>query len=199
MKNTKDRFPLDPKVNWWRLPEEVAVLAKKVNDIEAGGVAGSPQDLQEVTDEGESTTNNIQFLDNGKILFDNGSRLQKGTTNAYYGGNGGISQVCSIDYELKWEAGMQYVLGQDGFTIREVRHTFTLTPGANDDTTKGFVPGSRWILDNGDVYECVENTAEDAVWKQIRVSRGRRVSVAGQLLNQFTMCSSICQNGRRRT
>lgn len=31
MKNTKDRFPLDPKVNWWRLPEEVAELAKKVN------------------------------------------------------------------------------------------------------------------------------------------------------------------------
>ena len=168
MKNTKKRFPLDPKVNWWRLPEEVDALVKRVDDIEEGGGGiGTPQNLQEVTDEGESTTNNIQFLDNGKILFDNGSRLQKGTTNAYTGGNGGISQVCSIDYELKWEAGMQYVLGQDGFTIREVRHTFTLTPGANDDTTKGFVPGSRWILDNGDVYECVENTAEDAVWKQI--------------------------------
>lgn len=32
MKNTKDRFPLDPKVNWWRLPEEVAALSKKVGE-----------------------------------------------------------------------------------------------------------------------------------------------------------------------
>jgi hypothetical protein len=167
MKNTKDRFPLDPKVNWWRLPEEVAVLAKKVNDIEAGGVSGSPQDLQEVTDEGDSTTNNIQFLDDAKILFDNGSRLQKGTTNAYTGGNGGISQVCSIDYELKWEAGRQYLLGQDGFTIREVNHTFTFTPDLYEDETKGFVPGSRWVLDNGDTYVCVDSTAEAAIWKQI--------------------------------
>jgi len=128
---------------------------------------GGQANLQEVTDEGNSTTTNIQFLDNAKVLFDNGSRLQKGTTNAYTGGNGGISQICSIDYELKWEAGRQYVLHQDGFTIREVKYNFTITPGIYDDYTKGFVVGSRWILDNGDVYVCTDNTTEDAAWKQI--------------------------------
>jgi hypothetical protein len=187
MKNTKDRFPLDPKVNWWRLPEEVAVLAKKVNDIEVGGVSGSPQDLQEVTDEGNSTTNNIQLLDTAKILFDNGSRIQKGTTNGLNGGNGGVSQVCSIDYELKWEAGRQYLLGQDGFTIREVNHTFTFTPDLYEDETKGFVPGSRWVLDNGDVYICVDSTAENAVWQQV----APKYKVFTALLTQYGGSNSL--------
>jgi nitrogen fixation protein len=53
---------------------------------------------------------------------------------------------------------------QDGFTIREVSHNFTFTPTANDDDTKGFVIGSRWILDNGDVYVCSDATATAAVW-----------------------------------
>lgn len=123
------------------------------------------QNLQEVTTEGNTTTNNIELLDTAKVTFDNGSRLQKGTTNSYNGGNGGIAQVCSIDYELKWEAGRQYVMQQDGFTIREVNHTFTLTPGVSDDSTKGFVPDSRWILDNGDIYLCTDNTEGAAVWE----------------------------------
>ena len=165
MKSQKNKFPLNPKVNWWRLPEEVEALVKVVDNIEIGG-SGS-QDLQEVTDEGNSTANNIQLLDTSKILFDNGSRLQKGTTNSYNGGNGGIAQVCSIDYELKWEAGRQYVLQQDGFTIREVKYNFTLTPGVNDDSTRGFVPDSRWILDNGDIYLCTDNTEGAAVWELI--------------------------------
>ena len=165
MKSQKNKFPLEPKVNWWRLPEEVEALSKIVADIETGG-AGS-QDLQEVTDEGSSTTNNIELLNTAKVTFDNGSRLQKGTTNSYNGGNGGIAQVCSIDYELKWEAGRQYVLQQDGFTIREVKYNFTLTPGVNDDSTRGFVPDSRWILDNGDIYLCTDNTEGAAVWELI--------------------------------
>jgi hypothetical protein len=199
MKNTKDRFPLDPKVNWWRLPEEVAVLAKKVNDIEVGGgVTGSPQDLQDVTDEGESTTNNIQFLDNAKILFDNGSRLQKGTTNSQTGGNGGVAQVCSIDYELKWEAGRQYVMQQDGFTIREVRHNFTLTPGVNDDSTRGFVPDSRWILDNGDTYVCTDNTAENAIWVLIFTAQNPGLfaqTALGTLITNTTVETSLIGTG----
>lgn len=34
MKSQKNKFPLDPKVNWWRLPEEVAELAKKADSSE---------------------------------------------------------------------------------------------------------------------------------------------------------------------
>jgi hypothetical protein len=172
MKNQRNKFPLEPNVNWYRLPEEVEALVKVVenletivDDIETGGTGS--QDLQEVTDEGNSTTNNIELLDTAKVTFDNGSRLQKGTTNSYNGGNGGIAQVCSIDYELKWEAGRQYVLQQDGFTIREVKYNFTLTPGVNDDSTRGFVPDSRWILDNGDIYLCTDNTEGAAVWELI--------------------------------
>lgn len=185
MKSQKNKFPLNPKVNWWRLPEEVEALVKVVDNIEIGG-SGS-QDLQEVTDEGNSTTNNVLLNDSAKVIFDNGSRLQKGTTNSLNGGNGGVSQVCSIDYELKWEAGRQYVLQQDGFTIREVNHNFTLTPGNYDDSTKGFVSGSRWILDNGDIYECVDNTAETAVWKQI----APKYKVFTALLTQYGVVDSI--------
>jgi len=152
------KFPLPSTATWFRLPERVKAL-------EETGVGS--QDLQSVTDQGNTTTNNIELLDTSKILFDNGSRLQKGTTNSQTGGNGGISQICSIDYELKWEAGRQYVMESNGFTIREVNHTFTLTPGVNDDSTKGFVSGSRWILDNGDIYLCTDNTEGAAVWELI--------------------------------
>ena len=152
------KFPLPTTATWFRLPERVKAL-------EETGVGS--QDLQSVTDQDNTTTNNIELLDTSKILFDNGSRLQKGTTNSQTGGNGGISQICSIDYELKWEAGRQYVMDSNGFTIREVNHTFTLTPGVNDDSTRGFVPDSRWILDNGDIYLCTDNTEGAAVWELI--------------------------------
>jgi nitrogen fixation protein len=45
-----------------------------------------------------------------------------------------------------------------------VSHNFTATPTVNDDITKGFVIGSRWILDNGDVYVCSDETTGAAVW-----------------------------------
>jgi hypothetical protein len=53
---------------------------------------------------------------------------------------------------------------QNGFTIREVTHNFTITPSVNDDSTKGFVVGSRWTLDNGDLYICSDDTIGAAVW-----------------------------------
>ena len=146
------------------LEQRVVDLYSKLKNINPISSTG---DLQGVTTEGNTTTNSIELLDTAKVTFDNGSRLQKGTTNSYNGGNGGIAQVCSIDYELKWEAGRQYVMQQDGFTIREVNHTFTLTPGVNDDSTRGFVPDSRWILDNGDIYLCTDNTEGVAVWELI--------------------------------
>lgn len=165
------KFPLPTTSTWFRLPERVKAL-------EETGVGS--QDLQSVTTQGNTTTNDIEFIDGAKILFENGSRLQKGTTNSYTGGNGGISQVCSIDYELKWEAGSQYVMGSNGFTIREVNHTFIATPGVNDDSTRGFVPDSRWILDNGDIYLCTDNTEGAAVWEL----QGPKYKVYSALLTQ---------------
>jgi hypothetical protein len=109
--------------------------------------------------------NDISISDGDEITFDNGSRIRKGLTDAGNGGAKGVALVCSLDYELKWEAGRQYVMQQDGFTIREVSHNFTIVPTATDDDTKGFVIGSRWILDNGDVYECTDATEDNAVWE----------------------------------
>jgi hypothetical protein len=54
---------------------------------------------------------------------------------------------------------------QDGFTIREVSHNFTITPSATDDSTKGFAIDSRWILDNGDIYVCTDATEDSAIWE----------------------------------
>jgi len=109
----------------------------------------------------------ISISDGDKIVLDNGANLKKGTTDAGLGGTKGIALRCAVDYELKWEAGRLYVMGGDGFTIREVSHNFTTTPTVNDDDTKGFVVDSRWILDNGDVYVCTDDTTGAAVWELV--------------------------------
>ena len=124
----------------------------------------TPQDLQSVTDVGNSTTNDIDFTGTAGLAFDNGSRFRKGTTDAGLGGAKGTAQICSISYELKWEAGRLYYMEQDGFTIRDVTHNFSFVPQPTDDSTKGFVVGSRWSLDDGTVYLCSDASAGAAVW-----------------------------------
>jgi len=133
--------------------------------VQVQGGGGGNQTLNEVLVEGNTTGGEDIFVSDGdEIFFDNGSRVRKGVTDAGNGGAKGVALVCSLDYELKWEAGRLYTMQQDGFTIREVSHNFTFTPTVNDDITKGFVIGSRWILDNGDVYVCSDETASAAVW-----------------------------------
>jgi hypothetical protein len=127
---------------------------------------GGTQTLAEVLVEGNITDGtDISISDGDKILLDNGANLKKGTTDAGLGGSKGIALRCAVDYELKWEAGRLYVMGGDGFTIREVSHNFTTTPTVTDDDTKGFVIDSRWILDNGDVYVCTDDTTGAAIWE----------------------------------
>lgn len=105
-------------------------------------------------------------MDNGATInFNSGARLQEGTTDAGIGGNGGIALRCSIDYELKWEAGRLFVMEQDGFIIREVRYTGISEPTGNDDVTKGFVQNSRWVLDSGVTYVCIDPTENAAIWE----------------------------------
>jgi nitrogen fixation protein len=127
--------------------------------------------------------NDISISDGDEITFDNGSRIRKGLTDSGNGGAKGVALVCSLDYELKWEAGRQYVMQQDGFTIREVSHNFTIVPTATDDDTKGFVIGSRWILDNGDVYECTDATEDDAVWELTTIDLSGYVPYTGATTN----------------
>ena len=42
----------------------------------------------------------------------------------------------------------------------------------NDDIDKGFVVGSRWILDNGDTYICTNNTNAAATWSLLTTNTG---------------------------
>jgi len=113
----------------------------------------------------ENYGKDILISNNDKVLLDNGANLKKGTTDAGLGGSKGIALRCAVDYELKWEAGRLYVMEGDGFTIREVSHNFTTTPSSLDDITKGFVIGSRWVLDNGDVYVCNDPDEGSALWE----------------------------------
>jgi hypothetical protein len=150
----------------------------QITGITSGG-SGVVPNLQEVTDVGNQTDNDISFSGDGVgILFDNGAKLQKGTTDGGLGGQKGIAQICSNAYELKWEAGRLYAMEQDGFTIREVSYQFNNTPTATDDTDKGYVIGSRWILDNGDVYLCSDNTQGAAVWNLVSNISGNRTEIA---------------------
>jgi hypothetical protein len=146
----------------------------EVNVPGGGGAVGT---LQEVTDLGNSTTNDIAFTASAGLSFDNGAFFRKGTTDAGNGGAKGTAQICSISYELKWEAGRLYYMQQDGFTIRDVTHNFTFVPQVTDDSTKGFVVGSRWSLDDGTVYLCSDDTIGAAVWAVVAV--GGVTSVTG--------------------
>lgn len=121
--------------------------------------------LDEVTTSGNTTSNDIQFDAGIGVLLNNTSRLREGTIDAQTGGSKGIAQICAVGYELKWEAGSQYVMDGNGTLIREVNHKFNTIPDANNDSTEGFYVGSRWILDNGDVYVCTDSTATSAVWQ----------------------------------
>jgi hypothetical protein len=128
-------------------------------------ITGS-QDLSEVLQNGNTTGGESIYISDGdRINLSNGSSLRKGTTDMGTGGANGIALVCSINYELKWEAGRLYVMDGDGITIREVRYTFTDTPDNNDDGSLGYRVGSRWVLDDGSAFVCTDSTTSSAVWE----------------------------------
>jgi hypothetical protein len=128
------------------------------------GVSSEIQTLQNVTDLGNTTTNDIQFDAGVGVLLDNTSRLREGTIDAGYGGNKGIAQICAVGYELKWESGSLYVMDGNGTHIRHSLYNFASVPSITEDITKGFLVGTRWSLDNGDVYVCTDNSIGAAVW-----------------------------------
>ena len=130
-------------------------------------VAGGSQTLADTLTNGNTSgANDIQFNSAQGIKFDNNSRLREGTTDAGLGGGKGVAQVCSLDYELKWEAGRQYVMEQNGVNIRQSLYNFDIPPTTSDDASLGYQDGSLWILDNGTTYECID--AASGTW----VNRG---------------------------
>ena len=99
--------------------------------------------------------------DNAIIEFNNTSQLREGYND--FGGQGGISQICGLGYENNWQAGINHIFDNNGF-IRESKYCFNTIPDNTFDSSSKFKVGSRWVLDNGDVYICSDDTVGSAVW-----------------------------------
>ncbi len=141
------------------------LITVNINKVTGGG---GTQTLAQTLVLGNITDGeNISISNGDAIVLDNGSMLKKGTIDAGNGGSKGISQICGVGFEHKWEAGRLYIMNDGGTIIREVSHNLTYTPTATDDVTKGFVQNTRWILDNGDVYLCTDPTEDAAVWELV--------------------------------
>lgn len=137
-------------------------LAAFFFDVAGGGA----QDLASVLGFGNTSGANPIIFDAGQgLIFDNNSRLQEGTIDAGLGGNKGISEICGLGFESKWEGGVRYIMGSSGNTIRQSLYNFANTPTATDDNTKGYYVGSLWTLDDGTVYRCIAATTGAALWK----------------------------------
>jgi hypothetical protein len=121
--------------------------------------------LSSVLDVGNASgPNDISFDAGQGLYFANSSRLREGTIDASLGGAKGISQICAVGYELKWEAGRLYVMDGNGTGIRQSLYNFTNVPTVTDDVTKGYAIGSLWTLDNNTTYVCSDASTGAAVW-----------------------------------
>jgi hypothetical protein len=119
--------------------------------------------LNEVLTEDNQTNGKNIFINNAdSIELENTSSLKKGTYN--FGGNGGISRICSNNYEDMWQDGFRHVFDQSGF-IRTSSNGFDTVPNSSFDVTLRFKVGSFWTLDNGTTYICTDNTEGAAVWE----------------------------------
>ena len=118
--------------------------------------------LQNVLNAGNSTGGtNILVETADAIELKNGSLLKEGTYE--FGGGKGISKICSVGYEDNWQSGIRHVFDNSG-NIRESSNCFNIIPDNTFDGTLRFKVGSRWVLDNGDVYVCSDASTGAAVW-----------------------------------
>jgi len=121
--------------------------------------------LNEVLVEGNETLGtNIKVNDADAIELENASLLKKGTYD--FGGNGGISRICSVGYEDMWQSGIHHVFDNNGF-LRESTNCFNYVPDSTFDSSLRFQVGSRWVLDDGTLYVCADATSGAAVWDLI--------------------------------
>jgi hypothetical protein len=127
--------------------------------------SASGSNLSTVLNNGNTSGANDIIFDAGQgLFFDNSSLLREGTIDGGLGGTKGIAQICAAGYELKWEAGRLYVMNENGNLIRWSLYNFNVTPTVNDDSSKAYQVGSRWVLDNGDTYLCSNASPGAAVW-----------------------------------
>jgi len=136
------------------------VIEVNINRISGGG--GGSQTLEQTLDLGNNTGGNDILLNNAdSLLLENTSSLKKGTYD--FGGNGGVSRICSNNYEDMWQNGFRHVFDQSGF-IRNSTNCFDVIPDNTFDVTLRFKVGSIWTLDDGTNYICTDATEGFAVW-----------------------------------
>jgi hypothetical protein len=134
--------------------------------------------LQEVTDEGNITTNDI-ILDDSAIEFNSGAKLRNGTLDNGFGG--GISQECAVGYEQEWENGVQYYFPLASPVVY-ANSINGVVPDVTFDNTKGYAVGSRYrLLNTGVEYLCSNASTGAAVWTAVgnvsSVNSGINISV----------------------
>ena len=140
------------------------IIQVNINKIIGGG---GDQTLAQTLVFGNQTDGTDIFLNNeDSLLLENTSSLKKGTYN--FGGNGGISRICSNNYEDMWQNGFRHVFDQSGF-IRNSTNCFDAVPDSSFDVTLRFKIGSIWTLDDGTNYICTDATEGAAVWELYNV------------------------------
>ena len=137
---------------------EVTIV--NINTVTGGG---GTQTLAQTLDLGNNTGGENILVNNADAIeLENTSLLKKGSYN--FGGNGGISRICSNNYEDMWQNGYRHVFDQSGF-IRNSTNCFNVIPDSSFDVTLRFKVGSIWTLDDGTNYICTDATEGDAVWE----------------------------------
>jgi nitrogen fixation protein len=74
-----------------------------------------------------------------------------------------------------------------GDNIRIVNHKFNIAPASTDDSSSGFYVGSRWILDNGDIYVCTDATIGSAIWEVETYADWNATSGSREIANKPTI------------
>jgi hypothetical protein len=134
----------------------------EVNVTRTSGGGGS-QTLAQTLVLGNATGGeNILINDADAIELENTSLLKKGTYD--FGGDGGISRICSVDYEDMWQAGIRHVFDNNGL-IRHSTNCFDVIPDETFDVTLRFKVDSLWTLDDGTTYKCTDASTGAAVWE----------------------------------
>jgi hypothetical protein len=140
--------------------------------------------LAEVLAEGNTTGGeNIVINDADAIQLENASTLKKGTYD--FGADGGISRICGVGFEDMWQGGIRYVFDSNGL-IRNSTNGFNIVPDASFDNTLRFKVDSRWILDNGDVYVCTDDTTGAAVWDLVNTGTTPTLQEVVETGNRYT-------------
>ena len=126
----------------------------------------------------------LKSLSGGILDFFNGSKIQEAPI-------GGIRQVCIADYKKDWSLGSNYYRQNSTSEVIRLTDMQFYAPTATDDDTKGFVAGSWWVLENGDMYQCYDPTASAAVWDIISTSVPDPTTVSGGGELDFTFAGTI--------